>query len=425
MIYRFLISRITFALENSPVVILNGPRQSGKSTLMRELQKQGLVSDYKTLDDLQTIYNLKNYTQSTLEGYKQGTVIDEIQKLPEIFSTIKLVVDQNRVNSRFVLTGSANILLLPKLSESLAGRVQILTLSPLSIQEIINGEKTKDKNNFVDLIFGNDPMTSVFNKAQEPIKIQNLIKYLLQGGYPELQQKNDFEQWELWFESYINTLLQRDVRDLADIEGLTILPNMLRIIANQAGGILNSSDLARNINLNNVTFSRYFALLESLFLVQRLIPWYKNIGKRFVKSPKIYLNDTGILSFLTGASESSLVNNRQLLGKILENLVFNELTKYISWSKTKPCLFYIRSQAGQEIDFVLENKKSKIIAIEVKSSEIVTTKDAKNIIWLKDNSPDFDLGIVLYTGNQTFEIAKDIWAMPISVLWDCELQNYV
>jgi uncharacterized protein len=413
MINRFLTDKIRFALQNSPVIILNGARQSGKSTLMKLLKGDDLVSGYETLDSIQTLSNLKNFTETTLRNYPNGTVIDEIQKLPEIFESIKLVVDENRVNARFVLTGSANVLLLPKLSESLAGRVQILTLYPLSVSEIVGANNT----NIIDLLFADGIETILLKFGNWQTVNPDLIKLILQGGYPELQQKQDPEQWKIWFESYINSLLQRDVRDLANIEGLATLPNMLQLIANQTGGTMNNADMARDLSLNAVTFARYLVLLESLFLVQKLRPWYKNIGKRLVKSPKIFLNDTGITSYLLNLDREYLQKDRKFFGKLLENLVFAELTKTTTWSKHKPNLFYLRTQTGQEIDFVMENGRGQVVALEIKSSETVSQSDLSGLIWFRDNHQDFKIGLVIYTGNKVFQVSEKIWAVPVSFLW--------
>jgi uncharacterized protein len=420
MIYRFLTPKILASLQNSPVIILNGARQSGKSTLMKLLQGDGNVSRYETLDSINTISNLKNFTESTLRSYPIGTVIDEIQKLPEIFDTIKLVVDENRVPARFILTGSANVLLLPKLSESLAGRVNILTLSPLSIAEIKNGEAEPNNtaHNFIDTLFGENIIQRFDGITEANPNPSYFANLLVKGGYPEIQKINTLEGISLWFESYINTLIQRDIRDMASIDGLTKIPSILKILANQAGGILNSSDLARDIDINNVTFSRYMTLLESIFLVQRLQPWYRNIGKRLVKSPKVYLNDTGILSHLLNVDVDYILKDRQIFGKLLENMVFNELTKYISFSKSRPGIFYLRTQSGQEIDFVLENGRGEVVAVEVKSSTTVSRQDITNLVWLRDNHPGFHLGMVLYTGEQVLELSDRIIAVPISRLWN-------
>ncbi len=419
MIKRFLTDKLKFALRNSPVIILNGARQSGKSTLMKLLQEEDLVSGYETLDSIQTLSNLKNFTETTLRNYPSGTVIDEIQKLPEIFDSIKLIVDENRINDRFVLTGSANVLLLPKLSESLAGRVQILTLYPLSIAEIIASKNEPQNSNYsiIDLLFEDNIEDKLLHYTSEGIDNQDLINIILQGGYPELQQKDDPQQWKIWFESYINSLLQRDVRDLANIEGLAVLPNMLQLIANQTSGIMNNADMARDLSINSVTFARYLVLLESLFLVQKLRPWYKNLGKRLVKSPKIFLNDTGITSYLLNLDSDYLKKDRRYFGKLLENLVFTELNKAISWSKNKPNLYYLRTQAGQEVDFVLENGRGQVVAIEVKSSENVSQSDLSGLIWLRDNHEDFKLGLVVYTGQKIFQVSEKIWAIPVSYLW--------
>ena len=419
MFVRFLKNKIKFAIENSPVVIVNGARQSGKSTIMKMLIDESFLSNYYTLDDIQTISNLANFPQKTLEQMPIGSVIDEIQKQPQIFESIKLIVDNNRANSRFVLTGSANILLLPKLSESLTGRVQVLSLEPLSIAESL-GKFVVDIWDPVEIMFAND-----FNKIIGKIKFEliddnKLEKLLVRGLYPELQTKESPEQWSMWQQSYLNTLIQRDVRDIMTIENLAILPNMLRLIAYQTSGILNKANMARDLALNAVTFARYLTALEHIFLVKTLEPYYKNLGKRLVKAPKVYLSDTGLCCNINGLEVGSLIDDRIFFGKILENLIFCELTKNLSWSKIKVNLFYLRMQDGKEIDFILENTKGALVGIEVKIAEAIKPGDIKSLVWLRDTSPDFIRGFVFYSGNKVFEITDKIWVVPISFLWNGE-----
>ena len=419
MLKRFLKSKIKLAIENSPVVIVNGARQSGKSTIMKIFQNESFLSEYYTLDDIQTISNLVNFPQKTLEQMPIGSVIDEIQKQPQIFDSIKLIVDNNRVNSRFVLTGSANILLLPKLSESLAGRVQVLSLEPLSVAESL-GKFVDDIWDPIKIMFSIDFGNHINYMKFEPIDDAKLEKILVRGFYPELQSKKNPEQWSMWQQSYLSTLIQRDVRDIINIDNLAILPNMLRLVANQTSGILNKANMARDLSLNAVTCNRYLTALEHIFLVKTLEPYYKNLGKRLVKAPKIYLNDTGLCCNINGLEIGSLIGDRIFFGRILENLIFCELTKNLSWSEIKVRLFYLRMQDGKEIDFILENSKGGLVAIEVKIAEAIKPGDIKHLIWLRDNSSDFIRGIIFYSGNKTFEITDKIWVVPISFLWNGE-----
>lgn len=271
--------------------------------------------------------------------------------------------------------------------------------------------------NIIDQLFDVELEKKLIGYCDRKTTNVELVEYLLKGGYPELQQKNDPEQWRIWFESYINTILQKDVRDLANIEGLTSLPNMLQLIANRTGGVMNNADMARDLSLSAVTFARYLVLIESLFLIQKLQPWYKNLGKRLVKSPKIFCNDTGITAYLLNLDSDFVLKDKKYFGMLLENLVFTELNKAITWSKTKVGLFYLRTQTGQEVDFVHENSRGQIVAIEIKSSESVSQSELSNMIWLRDNHEDFKIGIIFYTGQKAFQVSQKIWVVPVLFLW--------
>jgi predicted AAA+ superfamily ATPase len=238
----------------------------------------------------------------------------------------------------------------------------------------------------------------------------------LAGGYPEVQGKS-LERSNAWFKAYISSVLQRELRELSDIEGLDTLPGLLALLASRAGSLLNTSDLSRSLNIPNATLIRYLRLLEAVYLTMRLPPWYKNIGKRLVKAPRIYLNDTGLLCQLLGFDAQYLALNRQPLGSILENFVIMELMKQSIWSKASVRLYHYRTHTGQEVDIILE-KGINIVGIEVKAASTITQEDFKGLRHLSDElGKNFHRGIVLYTGNQTAAFGKNLWAVPISALW--------
>jgi hypothetical protein len=416
MIYkRNLEAKIIKSLKDNPVVLINGARQTGKSTLAKQLIEQGVLKKYITLDDPNVLSALTYSPVSYLKNLPSGTVIDEVQRLPEMFLPLKKVVDEDRESGKFLLTGSANVLMLPKLADSLAGRMEIFTLRPLAQNEI-----NQNSNNFVDYIFS-DNFSSVFNFKFNTVDYFNILE---KGGYPLILQLKDEESRFNWFNSYISTLLQRDIKDLANIEQIGALPNLLNLLADRIGGLLSYSDLARSSSISQTTLKRYLNLLEALFLIDYLPPWFNNFSKTLTKSPKIYLNDTGIILYLLGKNSENLKNNRILNGFIMENFIVSEIKKQASFAKKNVKISHLRTNTGQEIDVVLESREGFLIGIEVKTREIIKKDYLKNLKLLKNELKDkFKLGIIFYSGTEVIKFDKDLIALPIQSLWDFKLDQ--
>jgi uncharacterized protein len=409
MIRRNITAHIKAALSDSPVVLLNGARQSGKSTLVKKIASDIHPARYLTLDDAGVLAAAKYDPAEFIAGLDGNIVIDEVQRAPELFLAIKAEVDRNRKPGRFLLTGSANVMLLPKLSESLAGRMEILTLWPLS-----QGEIEGVREGFIDAVFG-DKLPS-FSKTTEDRN--QTIKRLLLGGYPEVIGRATPSRRKAWFSSYITTILQRDVRDLANIEGLTILPRVLSLIAARAASLLNFSELSRSVAIPQTTLKRYMSLLETTFLLQPLPAWSGNLGKRLVKAPKVMLNDTGLMSNLIGLYEDGVETHQGIIGGVLENFVAMELRKQVAWSKMQPQVFHFRTQTGQEVDIALENAVGKLVGIETKAGKSVKAQDFKGLQAMSESlGPRFHRGIVLYTGSEGIPFGKNMQALPVSALW--------
>lgn len=406
MFKRLIKSKINAALARSPVLLLTGARQTGKTTLVKEITQEKKYT-YITFDDLSVLSTAKKDPVGFIDAIKKPVILDEVQRIPEIFLTIKKDVDENRIAGRYILTGSANPFLIPALGDSLAGRMEICYLYPLCQSEIEGTSGT-----ILDMLF-----SGIIPETKKIISKELLFEKINIGGYPVVQNQNN-EAKNGWFDGYVTTLLQRDVRDLSEINGITEMPRLLHILAARTANLLNVSELSRTMGIPNATLHRYLSLLQTLFLIKFQLPWSSNIGKRFVKSPKLYLNDTGLLSFLLNADfEKNFLPNNQS-GPILENFVLNELIALSSWSKTKINLFHLRTVTGIEIDCILENAKGEIVAIEVKNSSTVQPKDFKNLqIITQDLGEKLIFGIVLYTGNQVISLNKKLHALPISVLW--------
>jgi predicted AAA+ superfamily ATPase len=293
---------------------------------------------------------------------------------------------------------------LPKVSESLTGRVELFTLWPLSLREL-----NEKKGDLVTQLFDGE-----IPKKGRVVKKQELAELLLKGGYPEAVTRKD-KRRDAWFSSYITTLLERDVRDIAEIQGLTKLPQLLMLIGSRSGGLLDYSDLSRGAGIAYATLNRYFAMLEAVYLVHKVPAWSSNIGLRLVKSPKVYMSDTGLLCSLLGVDEKRLENDQAFLGSLVETLVANELKKAISTSDTKAQLFHFRTHARQEVDFVLEGPGGELIGIEVKSSATVTADAAKGLKVLREaQEKKFRRGFILYAGEKVVPIDKSISAFPLS-----------
>jgi len=406
---RNLLENITKGLEYSPVVLLNGARQTGKSTIAQELVNSGKLKSYITLDDPLVLSTLLTSPVGYLESLPVGTVIDEIQRAPEIFTSIKYVVDKDRQKGRFLLTGSANVLLLPKLSDSLAGRMEVHTLRTLS-----QGEIEGTKEDFIDWLFSNNSQNYTVTECD------NVIERVIKGGYPELILDNrDERSTYTWFQSYLNSLLLRDIKDIANIEQAGLMPILLKMLAARTGNLVNYNDIARSISdLNTKTLSRYVNILELLYITELLPAWYTNYSKRLIKSPKSYLSDTGLIAFLLGISNQTLQTDRNLFGNLLENFVFQELQKQRGWSKVFTSIHFMRTSDGEEIDFILEDSQGRIVAIEVKATTSIDTKDVAKIKKLRSElGSKFHRGIVLYTGSHILKVDESLYFMPIQTLW--------
>jgi predicted AAA+ superfamily ATPase len=410
MFKRNIASNLSTALSDTPVVLLNGARQTGKSTLVQSLASQGHPARYITFDDAGMLSAAKEDPSGFLAGLSGPVILDEIQRVPELFLAIKAQVDRNRQPGRFLLTGSANVLLLPGLAETLAGRMEIITLWPLS-----QGEIEGQKESFVDRVFAKD----LNNTTGKILSHSDLVDRMLRGGYPEVVQRPLAARRDAWFGSYITTLLQRDVRDLANIEGLTVMPRLLSLLASRSASLLNFSELSRSTTLPQSTLKRYIALLETTFLVQFLPAWSSNFGKRLVKSPKVFLTDTGLMRHLMGLTPQRLEQEPQWIGPLLENFVAMELRKQTTWSQTQPKMFHLRTQTGQEVDIILEDARGSLVGIEVKASGTVTAKDAQPLRLLADALGEkFIRGIILYGGSEVVPFGPYLHALPISSLFE-------
>lgn len=418
MTYYNRISEATLreALAIMPAVFLNGPRQAGKSTLVQHLAGTFFPADYVTFDDVAVYAIASHDPEGFLRHFARPVILDEVQRVPEIFRALKLLIDEHRAkgkaqaNGRFLLTGSANIMALPELANALVGRMAVLSLYPLSAGEAM-GDGAPVINGWFDqeIAFSKGADTS-----REKISVDEIIH---RATFPEITGASR-SQSALWFDGYLTTLLQRDVRDLAEIEKIPALPNIVKILAARAGGLLNDADCARDAKLNPMTYRRYRTLLQQLFLIMLVPPWYRNIGKRLVKSPKLFFTDTALLCHQLGVDVTGLSQqNPGLFGHVLENFVASELTKQMA-ALSDGALYHFRTQDDKEVDFIIERRNGALLGIEVKARSAVTPDDFTGLKVLKKQvGKDFVRGIVLYTGKDTIPFGDDMVAMPLDSLW--------
>jgi uncharacterized protein len=362
---------------------------------------------YLNLDDAALQTAARQDPQGFLKGLAGRIIIDEVQRAPELFLAIKAEVDRDRSPGRFLLTGSANVLLLPRLSESLVGRMEIHTLWGLS-----QGELNGRKETFLDALFG-DTFSVNTMKAQKLNGKKSVADIVTRGGYPEAVRRSP-ERRESFFRSYLTTLLQRDIRDLAAIEGLGELPTLLSLLAARTSQLLNYSELSRSSGLAQTTLKRYLRLFEASYLSTVLPPWSSNYSKRFVKSGKSLLCDTGLAGFLIASDD---LESSPLFGSLLETFVVTELYKQLGWSRLKPRLFHYRTHSGAEVDLVLERGQT-LVAVEVKAKVSLSSKDIAGVkAFAETTGKRFKRGVILYLGDEIVPFSERITALPLSSLW--------
>jgi len=408
---RHIAPKLADALSDTPVVVISGARQSGKSTLVQSIKTADATPRrYLTLDDAAVLNAAKSDPAGFVNGLQGPVTLDEVQRAPELFLPIKAAVDRDRQPGRFLLTGSADVMLLPGVADSLAGRMEVLSLWPMSSAELSDSPAL----NRADALFSGDWSGMNVPPCERP----TLIGHLLAGGFPDAVTRTSASRRTAWFDAYVQAMLQRDVRDLAHIEQLTEVPNLLQLLAARSATLLNFAELSRTAGIAQSTLKRYFALLEMLFLVVRVPPWERNPGKRLVKAPKVFLPDSGLLCHFLATTADSLATKPGLPGGVVETFVLSELLKHVVFSGQGLSLWHYRTQTHIEVDFILENRVGQITGIEVKASATVDAKDFKGLRHLQETeSAIFQRGIVLYAGREVVPFGQNLWAMPLSVWW--------
>lgn len=403
---RFIDSAIAESLSETPVVLVNGARQVGKTTLVKHLAEIGWGderSEYRTLDDRLT----RGQAERDPDGFVRSDrplIIDEVQFAPDLLRAIKLVVDEDRRPGRFLLTGSADLFTLPIASESLAGRMAIRTLHPFSQAELA-GERV----NIVDRLFSDDPINGPLLPS---IDAGDLFARLVIGGYPESVVRSSPRRRDDWFDSYVRILVERDIQDLSNIERLSDIPRLLRLTAARTATLTNYSEYSRTLGIPNTSLKRYLTLLRGIFLLHELPAWSTNLSKRLVRSPKLHMTDTGLAASLVGAEPDAIPP--MMRGPLLETFIINEFVRHAGWSQTRVALHHFRTHTGDEVDLILEDRRGRVVAVEVKSATTLSPRDFSGIETIREaTGENFVRGVVVYGGKEVRMYGEGMYAVPV------------
>jgi predicted AAA+ superfamily ATPase len=405
---RFAEARLVEALSDTPVVLVHGPRQCGKTTLAQQVgRKRGHA--YFSFDDDATLAAATADPVGFVGELPDRVILDEVQRSPGLLTAIKSAVDRQRRPGRFILTGSANVLTLPTVADSLAGRMGVLRLHPLAQAELAG-----HASDFVDRLFAADFRA----RAAERLG-PGLAERIAAGGYPAALARESTRRRATWYRDYVEALVQRDVRDLSRIGSLDALPRLMSLASGQTARLINVSDLASGFRLSRPTIRDYVTLLARMFLLEELPPWHTNRLKRLIKTPKLHVGDTGVCCALLGHDAAALWRDRTVFGQLLETFVFQELRRQASWRDEEVRFHHYRDKEDAEVDVVLERGAAEIAGVEVRASATVTASDFRGLRKLREAARSrFVAGVVLYDGEATLPFGDGLFAVPVRTLWE-------
>ena len=404
---RALRTALETALADTPVVCLLGPRQCGKSTLARTFAPQSVAI---TLDDSALLATARSDPDGFVGALPASVIIDEIQRAPELLRAIKASVDRDRRPGRFLLTGSANLLLLPQISESLAGRSEVIQLHPLT-----EAEKNRRPGQFLTTLIGGRFAPEIRQDIRE--NTPTLPDRLVAGGYPEPLTRSPARARQ-WHRQYLRTLIERDVQDIARVRDVSAISRLLETLALRNAELLNISNLGNELDLRRETIEHYLSILERLFLIRRLPAWHRNEAKRLVKTPKIHLLDSGLAATLSGLTTADWLPRRAHFGHLLEAFVVQQIVAQAGWTNPELRFWHYRDKDQVEVDVVITQGR-KTWGIEVKSAASVDASDARGLRQLAAQAgADFQGGVLLYAGVQVLPLGDPRFcAVPLNRLW--------
>lgn len=418
MIKRHITNFVKQSLHEFPAVLINGARQVGKSTLAQQLNKEGIVSQYITLDDLSQLEAAREDPHGFIESFSSPVAIDEIQRAPDLLRAIKKTVDEDRKPGRFLLTGSANIFSYPGVSESLAGRIDVIHLEGLSLGELLHQE---EPSLFLTDLFSGLSTHDLMQKWNQELQhkpslpTNHLDETMFYGGFPEVALKKEERFRERWFSSYHSAYIERDVRDINKFLNVVLFSKLFRLVGLQTGNLLNQKKLSVEIGLDQRTIARYLEILEMTYQASQLSPWFSNTRKRLIKTPKIYLHDSGQACYLSGILNSISLKTHSYYGAIFETWVWSELRKLQAFASGIYSYFY-RTHEGKEVDFLL-TRGNIFWGIECKSAASVEKRDFHGLQDLQNAlSSNQVKGIVLYKGEKVIPFSETMLAVPIRCL---------
>jgi predicted AAA+ superfamily ATPase len=396
-------------LADTPVVVLNGPRQAGKTTLVRSLVYPGRA-EVVTLDDQTTRQAAAFDPRAFVERTVDTLVIDEAQLEPGLFRAIKASVDRDRRPGRFLLTGSSRLLAAPGMADALVGRVEAIELWPFAERELTGAHAPS----FVDAIF--DAPSTLLRSAR--ITRADIVERVLRGGFPEATQRPS-QRRRAWFEAYVRTTVEGVVQELAHLERLAEMPRLLRLCAVRTATELNTSAIASDLGIPQRTTSGYLARLETAFLLRLVPAWSTNLSAKVARRPKLFMADVALAAHLQGATAAAFDRTGPMLGPLVETLVATELVRQLSWSPSRATLSHFRDRSGVEVDLILEHPDGRVVGIEVKTTSTPRAEDLRGLRFLATRLGDrFTYGCLLTAAPEATPFGPRLAALPLSSLWD-------
>lgn len=406
MLQRWQEKRIKEALNSRRVVILSGARQCGKTTTSKTIVDKDCI--FRTLDDTTLLQAAQSDPQNFIKHSKKTMVIDEVQRVPELITAIKKIVDEDTRYGQYLLTGSVNLQTLPTVKESLAGRVKKIRLRPLT-----QGEIAKKEPNFLNRLSLRDFVDNTdYDK-------ESLLELMFKGGYPEPLFMESSKERTSWYKDYLDTIIEYDLKDIANIKRQDSLKDLMAIIASFSSKFIDKSKITSSMGVANQTLDSYLGVLENTYLVDKLMPYLKTDYERVNKQSKYFVSDTGLMCSVLNWKIDDLILDADKTGKLFETYIYNQLIAQVDLENLDYSLYHYRDREKREIDFIIQDSNN-IYGIEVKSGTLISRDHFKHLKWFKNNlvKDKHFVGIVLYSGENVVPFGEDLYAVPINNLWE-------